>query len=113
MNRENDNIYRSGNEKGKNQPNQQPEKIKKSGCLISLLKVILLPPLILLFHKGGSSLQIQLGILLYHASWPSTSGNTACTAAMPTSIMLSSGSLVVKFWNHIPGAVSTRVSALS
>ena len=32
---------------------------------------------------------------------------------MPTSIMESSGSKVVQFWSHIPGAVMIRVNQLS
>lgn len=58
-------------------------------------------------------LQVKVRQLFYHRSAPSCSGSTAFTAAMPTSIMESSGSLVVKYWNHIPGAVSTRLRALS
>ena len=69
--------------------------------------------LVLLGPQGPAAFHIELGVCLYHRSAPSSSGRTALTAAMATSIMESSGSLVVKFWNHMPGAVMIRVKALS
>ena len=56
---------------------------------------------------------IQVAVFLYHLSAPSCSGRTAFTAVMATSIMESSGSLVVKFCIHIPGADRALVSQLS
>ena len=64
----------------------------------------------------GGPKQIVIGPFLVHAhqlSAPSCSGITACMAAMAHSIMLSSGSLVVNRWNHIPGADRIRVRTLS
>ena len=55
----------------------------------------------------------KVSVLLYHRSAPASSGRTSFSASMPTSSMESSGSLVVKFWNHMPGAVRIRVSQLS
>ena len=49
----------------------------------------------------------------HQASSPLCSGRTSVSASMATSSMESSGSKVVKFCIHIPGADSTRVSALS
>ena len=51
--------------------------------------------------------------VLYQASLPFSSGRTSFRASMATSSMESSGSKVVKFCSHIPGADSTRVTALS
>ena len=65
------------------------------------------------FQQRMAGVQIQLAVLLHQRSEPSFSGSTACTAAMPTSIMESSGSLVVKCCIHMPGAESARVKALS
>ena len=56
---------------------------------------------------------VKFTVLLYHRSAPSSSGSTAWTAAIPTSIMESSGSLVVKFCIHMPGADSILVNQLS
>ena len=42
-----------------------------------------------------------------------SSGSTSVNARMPTSIMESSGSKVVQFWSHMPGADTSRVSRLS
>ena len=49
----------------------------------------------------------------YHLSLPFSSGSTSFTASMATSSMESSGSLVVKFCIHMPGADRIRVSLLS
>lgn len=49
----------------------------------------------------------------YQASFPCSSGSTSFKASMATSSMESSGSLVVKFCSHIPGADRIRVTALS
>ena len=49
----------------------------------------------------------------YQASSPFTSGSTSSRARMPTSIMESSGSKVVKFCSHRPGAVKTLVTGPS
>ena len=49
----------------------------------------------------------------YHLSLPFSSGKTNVSASMATSSMESSGSKVVKFCSHIPGADSARVKALS
>ena len=49
----------------------------------------------------------------YHVSLPSSSGRTSLSASMATSSMESSGSFVVKFCSHMPGAESTRVTMLS
>ena len=45
----------------------------------------------------------------YQASSPCFSGRTSSSALMPTSIMESSGSKVVKFCSHRPGATRMRV----
>ena len=50
---------------------------------------------------------------IYQVSLPFSSGKTSFRASMATSSMESSGSKVVKFCSHIPGADSTRVTALS
>ena len=60
-----------------------------------------------------AGIQKQITISLYQRSAPSSSGSTASTAAMATSIMESSGSLVVKFCSHMPGADRARVKPLS
>ena len=57
--------------------------------------------------------QIKLAVPFYHRSLPFSSGMTSSSALMATSIMESSGSFVVKYWNHMPGAESARVSQLS
>ena len=44
----------------------------------------------------------------YHRSAPFSFGSTNFSASMPTSIMASSGSKVVKFCIHIPGARRKR-----
>ena len=80
----------------------QQTSCKQAGCLIVLQQ-----------HKPAARIQIKFGILLYQRSSPSLSGRTAVTAAIPTSIILSSGSLVVKFCIHIPGAVKILVNQLS
>ncbi len=49
----------------------------------------------------------------YHASSPLTSGRTRVRARMATSSVESSGSKVVKFCIHIPGAERMRVTGLS
>ena len=49
----------------------------------------------------------------YHLSLPFSFGSTSFTASMATSSMESSGSLVVKFCIHMPGADKIRVSLLS
>ena len=64
-------------------------------------------------QHGLSGVQVQVGVGFYHLSAPSSSGRTRVSASMATSIMESSGSLVVKFWNHMPGAVRIRVNQLS
>ena len=46
----------------------------------------------------------------YQASSPLFSGSTNSRALMPTSIIESSGSKVVKFWSHRPGATKIRVT---
>ena len=51
--------------------------------------------------------------VLYQASLPFSEGKTSFRASMATSSIESSGSKVVKFCSHIPGADSTRVTALS
>ena len=51
--------------------------------------------------------------VLYQASFPCSEGNTNFRASIATSSMESSGSKVVKFCSHMPGADSTRVTALS
>ena len=55
----------------------------------------------------------QSAVGRYHWSAPAFSGITSSRARMATSIMESSGSLVVKFCIHMPGAVRMRVSRLS
>ena len=64
-------------------------------------------------QQGFSRVQVKVGVGLYHLSLPSCLGRTSSRARMATSIMESSGSLVVKFWNHMPGAVRIRVKRLS
>ena len=49
----------------------------------------------------------------HQASLPFSSGRTSFRASMATSSIESSGSKVVKFCSHMPGADSTRVTALS
>ena len=49
----------------------------------------------------------------YHLSLPCSAGSTSFMASMATSSMESSGSLVVKFCIHMPGADRMRVSLLS
>ena len=48
--------------------------------------------------------------LAHHLSAPFSLGSTCLSASMPTSIMESSGSKVVKFCIHMPGARSARHS---
>ena len=69
--------------------------------------------LALLRQQGLARIQIQIRVLFYHLSLPSCSGSTRVSASMPTSIMESSGSFVVKYCSHIPGAESACVSQLS
>ena len=67
----------------------------------------------MLTHTFGIEGAVPLRIGLYHRSSPSFSGRTSVSASMPTSIMESSGSWVVKFCSHIPGADRIRVTTLS
>ena len=79
-------------------------------CLISLqlpavcAPVIRVPPIL---HSAF------LHSAFYQASSPFTSGSTSSRARMPTSIMESSGSKVVKFCSHRPGAVKILVTGPS
>ena len=67
----------------------------------------------LLLQQRAARVEKQVGVFLYHRSSPSFSGRTSVSASMPTSIMESSGSLVVRYCSHIPGAESACVSQLS
>ena len=64
-------------------------------------------------QQGAAGVEIELGVFLYHRSSPSFSGRTSVSASMPTSSMESSGSFVVRYCSHMPGADSARVSQLS
>ena len=84
-------------------PGRKRQQLARGGCGILTFCGQQRPP----------GLQIQVSVLFYHRSAPASSGRTSFSASMPTSSMESSGSLVVKFWNHMPGAVRIRVSQLS
>ena len=84
-------------------PGRKRQQLARGGCGI----------LTFCGQQSPPGLQIQISVLLYHRSAPASSGRTSFSASMPTSSMESSGSLVVKFWNHMPGAVRIRVSQLS
>ncbi len=60
------------------------------------------------FLRTGSG-----GETSHHRSFPFSSGITSFMASMATSIMESSGSLVVKFCIHIPGLARKLVTGLS